>query len=569
MSFLDNGYLGNGDPGLGGIKVGKVAGAVTGAVRNVGRSIASTAQPVFRPLGRAALKTGQQFGGAIKKAALDTSKEVGKGLTQATLATGTALKQAGIVATGGLKLSARAIASVVAKGGKVANVDDGPFALEQQPYASLGWTLYANPGVPGEPVLGDGEANPAWPGYYATRGSEMSIRGTASAVEKDILSRPAPALDDSGTQSTWEGWSFWMIPATPGDMSSADWPGFYAQKAGAKTNLGTAAAVMKDVQAREVTNMPDQPLPPGETNPYLGWELWWKPSEGDAGIYGKKNGVETIHGTADLVATDIQNREKASQPPEPEPAPAPAPTPELSPEPSPTPSGGTEQYSGRDYLGWQIWNASVPASAEAPPGAITAAVMRDYVFGVQGSTRTQRYPRAGIQQLYVDIQNREQANQPPEQPAPYLPAPYQPAPSQPVPRPPAPSQPVPRPPAPSQPAPTTGGGGSFTPTGASFNPMITGGGYREGGFLAPDDGMPAGFDERGVEASSGPDEAAEGSSAADEAAVEFDPQTSELDEGAPRSFSEAVDGLGASPSLPSAILPLAGVALLWYLFTRK
>jgi hypothetical protein len=322
-----------------------------------------------------------------------------------------------------------------------------------------------------------------------------------------------------------------MIPATPGDTASEGWPGYFAEKAGTKTNLGTADAVMKDVQARETKNAPDQEFPPGETNPYLGWALWWRPSEGDAGIYGKKGGVETVHGTADAVALDIQNREKANQPQ--------------------TPSGGVETYSGQDYLGWQLWSSTQPLSATGTPGA-------QQWFGVQGGTRTQLF--ADVQQLYLDIQNRSPQPQPtvdPYQPSPYQ-SPYQPSPYQ-------------------SPYPMTGGGGSFTPSsGGGFGPSS--GGYGEGGFLSPrgnsgmvnaaDGGMP-GADARESDALY-PDDVSEEAEAEEFEDAEYEDaeyEDSDLDE-APRR-SRAIDGLGATPSLPSAILPLAGVALLWYLVTRK
>lgn len=383
--------------------------------KGIQKATSKVFKPVFKPPSKAVMTAGQQFGGAIKTAALNTSKEVGKGLTQATLATGTALKQTGIAVTNALKTLPRLVSK---KGGRVVDEDSGPIALPERNL--FGWSVFADLAIPGDPTLSpgtDAEAeNPAWPGYFATKGSERLGPYTWERLQAEILKRPAPALDESGTQSTWQGWAFWMIPATPagpsGKTDGEDWPGFYAEKAGTKTAMGTATAVLKDVQDREAASMPDQELPPGETNPYLGWALWWHPSEGDAGIYGKKNGVETIHGTADAVATDIQNREKAAQPQ--------------------TPSGGVETYSGQDYQGWQLWSSMLPTGGQQ-------------WFGVQGSTRTPLY--ADAQQLYSDIQNRMQPQQPTIDPG-YQPSPYQPSPYQ---------------PSPYSPSPMTGGGGSFTP----------------------------------------------------------------------------------------------------------
>jgi hypothetical protein len=574
MSFLDDGFLGDADPGLG-INFKSPVSQITNAFSDAGKSVSKVLNQTLSAPARAVMEAGQQTGGVFKggvffsnvskevgkgltqatlatgKAFKDTSKEVGKGLTQATLAVGTAAKQAGVTATDALKLAAKgAVGLISKKGGRVVDEGGGPVQLigeDGQPIVILGWSIFADPAVPGEPSFNPGtdaeKANPAWPGYFATKGSERIGPYTFERVQSEILGRPAPALDASGTQATWEGWAFWMIPATPGDTASEGWPGYFAEKAGTRTNLGTADAVMKDVQARETKNAPDQEFPPGETNPYLGWALWWRPSEGDAGIYGKKGDVETVHGTADAVALDIQNREKATQPQ--------------------TPSGFAEAYSGQDYQGWQIWTATVPQ------GVSTAGGVQSYVFGLQGSTRTTLYPQYEIQQLYLDIQQRS-PQQP--QPGPYQPDPYQPSPYQPSPYQPSPYQPS---------SPMTGGGGSFTPSsGGGFGPSS--GSYGEGGFLSPsgnsgaaDGGMP-GADARESDARESdalyPDDASEEAEAEEfeDAESEYEDaeyEDSDLDE-APRR-SRAIDGLGATPSLPSAILPLAGVALLWYLVTRK
>jgi hypothetical protein len=572
MSFLDDGYLGA-EPGLGKNVLERAAGVFTGALSQAGRDafkavakaenqaavavleaknkaraeaaaagvlaaaatkkatapVADAAAQAFSAAYEAAQKSGKAVGTAAKQA-------VGTAAKQAAGAVGTAAKQTGIVVTDALKTAAISTVKLISKkGGRVVDEDSGPLALPE--LNLLGWSVFADPAVSGEPTLNPGTeaetANPAWPGYFATKGGERIGPYTWDRLQSEILKRPAPALDASGTQATWEGWAFWMIPATPGDVSSENWPGFFAEKAGTKTAMGTADAVMKDVQAREAKNAPDQELPQGETNPYLGWALWWRPQEGDAGIFGRKNGVETIHGTADAVALDIQNREKANQPQ--------------------TPSGMVETYSGQDYNGWQIWTAVAPAGT---------AIGSTSVFGLQGSTRTQLYRQEDIQQLYLDIQQRS-PQQPQHLPDPYQPSPYQPSPYQPSPYQPSPYQPSPYQPSPYQPAPMTGGGGSFVPSSGGFTPSSSG--YQEGGFLAPGGLVDRPSDETPSESRRGADEAAEPEFEEVEVEeVEYE-EIDELDE----LDTNAVDGLGASPSLPSAILPLAGVALLWYLVTRK
>jgi hypothetical protein len=561
MSFLDDGYLGA-EPGLGKNVFEKVGGAVTGAISKasqdafkavakaenqaavaaleaVNRARAEAANA--RILAAAATKkatapvadaAAQAFSAAYE-AAQKSGQAVGTAAKQASGAVGTAVKQTGIAVTDALKTAAKATVGLISKkGGRVVNADGGPIALPE--LNLLGWSVFADPAVPGEPTLNPGTdaeaANPAWPGYFATKGGERIGPTTWDRLESEILKRPAPALDATGTQATWEGWAFWMIPATPGDTTSEGWPGYFAEKAGTRTSMGTADAVMKDVQAREAKNALDQELPQGETNPYLGWALWWRPSEGDAGIYGKKNGVETIHGTADAVAIDIQNREKANQPQ--------------------TPSGGVEAYSGQDYNGWQIWRSQPVYTGPGVAGAPAS------VFGVQGASRTQLY-QVGLENLlYADIDRRNAAQQPgPLQPDPYQPSPYQPS----------PYLPSPYQPSPYQPAPMTGGGGSFLPSSGGFMPSSSG--YQEGGFLAPGGLVDRPIDEAISEPRRETDEAAEPEF--EEVEVEEVEYEDAEYEDAEDLDSGAVDGLGASPSLPSAILPLAGVALLWYLVTRK
>jgi hypothetical protein len=211
MSFLDDGFLGREELGLGwGIKVSNPLQQVANVFSDAGKSASKVLSQTLSDPAKAFMRAGQQTGGVFKggvffsnaskevgkgltqatlatgKAFKDTSKEVGKGLTQATLAVGTAAKQAGVTVTDALKTAAKgAVGLISKKGGRVVNEDAGPIALPE--LSMFGWSVFADPAIRGDPTLNPGTdaeaANPAWPGYFATKGSERIGPDTFERVQ--------------------------------------------------------------------------------------------------------------------------------------------------------------------------------------------------------------------------------------------------------------------------------------------------------------------------------------------------------------------------------------------------